>query len=496
VIEEDLTTGWRFGSYPFELLVKPRRLMRGYKVVPLTDTEMSLLLLLVKREGDLVRKEEIVKAVWAGRPISDSVLSTTFLRLRGKVGESVIATVHGIGYRLACETEQLGSEEEAYAEYLSRRFERAEMKRQSMLDAEWDRQYLPLMPDVRGALDRSLENWGRRHLAVSLAGSTARLWERASQLAEGRSYVDRAIGLIDADTLPADAARLLRYGGMLWREADRPRALDLLERSAAIYRRLHDLANLGPVLGLIGDAQLHLGRHANARKTLEEAEAILNKTDQTKALWNVLNALGLLSSMENSPSDATKYFGLARDLAQMLHDKLREFIVVLNLGELEFGLGAIDRAIERAKEAQIGLRDSPISYRVRPLVNLATYSMLRGRREEARGYAAEAIGLATGEGGYWLRLCLQVWALIAAQNELYAEAARLLGFIERQFTLFGEARQPAEQRIHTMILEILGTRLSPDSISVWTADGGKWKEEHAIEFVVERLMPAEQTAAL
>lgn len=493
MVLEKSRIGWRFGTYPFDLLVKARRLMRGDQIVPLTDIEMSLLLLLVQKDGQVVRKEEIVATVWAGRPVGDGVVSTTFLRLRGKIGDSVIATVHGVGYYLACATEPLGGIEERRAEYLTALFIQADAERQSMPDAEWDRKYVPEFEQVRVTLDWSLESRQRRHVAVGLAGATGRLWERVSRLPEGRTYLDRAVELLDSDTPPEAAARLLRYAGTLWREADRARALALLQQSASKYRELRDNAGLGPVLGLVGDAQLHLGYRAAAKQTLSEAEKLLATTTQTKALWNVLNALGDLWLTEDDAVSASKYFNLARDLAQMLNDKLREFLVVVNMAELEFRQGSVDRAAELAREAAAGLRDAPLGYRCRPIVNLAAYEILRGKTPQARTYAKEALSLCSSEGGYWLRLCLQVWALIAASEDKDIESAQLLGFVDGQFKRFGEARQQLESDIYSMITVILSRTLSQDRMDASVIEGEKWSEAQAVEFVSSRLL-ASRTA--
>jgi DNA-binding winged helix-turn-helix (wHTH) protein len=61
-----------------------------------------MLAYLVRRPGQLVTKEELVKGVWEGRALSDTVLSGTSSRLRKALGsdrEELVSSVYGRGYR-------------------------------------------------------------------------------------------------------------------------------------------------------------------------------------------------------------------------------------------------------------------------------------------------------------------------------------------------------------------------------------------------------------
>jgi DNA-binding winged helix-turn-helix (wHTH) protein len=488
-----LDEGWRFGTY--ELHAGVSRVMRGRRVVPLTDTEVNLLTVLVRNRGEVVSREALFEAVWSSRMADDNALTTNMSRMRSQLGEDVIPTFQHGGYRLGCRIEPCGTEPELVALRLCARLIDAEDRRQRMPDAAWDEAHLPWADDVREALDWALAEAGRKHIAIRLAGASGRLWERLSALSEGRRYLDRAVELIDEDVRPADAARLLRYAGLMCREIDRRRAASLFERAAPLYRELKDKQNLGAVLGLIGDAQLFLGHYDQARAALREAEKLLSISDQSKALWNVFNGLGILAFRQGMPSEAMHYFAQARDLARLLNDALREYIVVLNIGELEFGQGALDRAIERASEAVEGLSGAPPSYRLRPLVNLAIYEALAGNLRRARKAAKEALPLVAAEGGHWLRLCLQAWAFLAAQGGRHVDAARLLGFVDLQCVKIGEARDASEQQLYDRLICKLQAKMTLDSIEVWRGEGAAWSAAQAVKCVHDRLAIAERSRA-
>jgi tetratricopeptide (TPR) repeat protein len=166
--------------------------------------------------------------------------------------------------------------------------------------------------------------------------------------------------------------------GVLWRVTDRLRSLALMERAAAIYRQLGDRLNLGAVLSMTGGDYIVLGRHADAAAALAEAQLLLSGGDRTKALLRVMNDLGTLANNRNQMDDAVRYYGIAFELAQTLKDIVCENITLFNLGEVEFRRGAIERAIEFAREAARGLRiGGQRPYLGWPLTNLMRRRLCR-----------------------------------------------------------------------------------------------------------------------
>ena len=76
---------------------------------------LDLLSLLVKRQGALVSKDEIISVVWQGMIVEDSNLPTQILALRrvldrGRTKGSCIQTVHGRGYRFAATVTRCGTD--------------------------------------------------------------------------------------------------------------------------------------------------------------------------------------------------------------------------------------------------------------------------------------------------------------------------------------------------------------------------------------------------
>jgi eukaryotic-like serine/threonine-protein kinase len=80
-------------------------LRRGGEVLKVDPKVFDMLAYLLRRPGQLVTRNELVKHVWEGRALSDTVLTGTVSRLRKALGDGVgderVVSVYGRGYRFA-----------------------------------------------------------------------------------------------------------------------------------------------------------------------------------------------------------------------------------------------------------------------------------------------------------------------------------------------------------------------------------------------------------
>jgi DNA-binding winged helix-turn-helix (wHTH) protein len=93
---------FRFG--PFELDSADRRLMRGRERVPLPDTLVDVLLLLVSHPGEILSNDALWEAGWKGIAVTPNTVIQGVKRLRKalglqKDGREFIENVHKHGYR-------------------------------------------------------------------------------------------------------------------------------------------------------------------------------------------------------------------------------------------------------------------------------------------------------------------------------------------------------------------------------------------------------------
>jgi predicted ATPase/DNA-binding winged helix-turn-helix (wHTH) protein len=362
-------------------------------------------------------------------------------------------------------------------------------------DAEGLAIYRPEIDNFRAGLDWALAAPGRIGAAIALAGSVGHVWDRLDLLPDGPGNLDRLVEGIDQETPQGDAARLLQHAGTQWRSADRLRSLEVLERAAALYRQLGDRQELGSVLGQIGGNYVFLGRYAEAKATLDDALQILHGTNRTKSVIAVRNNVGTLALLRNDLDEARRSYATVRTLARVLKDVLRENIALSNLAEVEFRLGATDRAIDCGDEAAKGLRSINAGpYLAWVLVNLAGYLILCGYHAEARAYAEEAFALLREKGGAWLRLDLLQLALLGTFEGRCAAAAQIRGFVDASYARTGEIRQPLARQLSELLSTRLAAELAPGDLDAWAGDGGRWSEDLAIDFALSHLVSSEAAA--
>jgi len=95
----------RFGR--FELQTRERRLLADGEPVALGGRAFDVLLALAERPGRLVSKRTLIDLVWPGLVVQENNLAAQVSALRKVVGDSVIATIPGRGYRFAASTQPI-----------------------------------------------------------------------------------------------------------------------------------------------------------------------------------------------------------------------------------------------------------------------------------------------------------------------------------------------------------------------------------------------------
>ena len=358
-----------------------------------------------------------------------------------------------------------------------------------MSDAQWLAIFLPEIDNVRAVRKWAKEKPERAPIAVALGGVAGRLFERRNFHAEGREFLDELIPLIDQNTPPDAAVRLLRRAGILWRSANALRALDFFERAAEISRKNKEDRRRGRTLALMGDIQVILGRHEAAKATLDLAVDLLTDSEYNRSLLHALNGRGNLAQLTNDFAGAARYYGRAAKLATNLKDPLRENLILINLAELAFRQGSIELAVKRVKRAESRLHEAGLNIgRGQALVNLAGYLILQGKDDEARPHAAEALHLLKDMGGYFVRAALQILALHGARNGREDEAASIYGYVRADMAVSGEPWQPLEQTIYGDLENHLPKKILPEVLTGWIQESEIWDESQAVDFALKYLV--------
>ena len=70
--------------------------------VTLTSLELKILHLLFLNLNKVVTRDYLIESIWnwTGNDVSDNTITVYLKRIREKLGENIIVTVKGIGYRI------------------------------------------------------------------------------------------------------------------------------------------------------------------------------------------------------------------------------------------------------------------------------------------------------------------------------------------------------------------------------------------------------------
>jgi predicted ATPase/DNA-binding SARP family transcriptional activator len=158
--------------------------------------------------------------------------------------------------------------------------------------------------NMRAALRWACEA-GEAETALRLAGSLGRFWEHRGYLSEGRSWLERALGL---DGTPSGAARpcalaLYSCGILAVRQRDYRRAETLLEESAQLYRELGDKESLSNALNALAVLVADLD-YDRAVALHEENLALRRELGDKPGIATTLHNIGYLRMQQGRWDDA------------------------------------------------------------------------------------------------------------------------------------------------------------------------------------------------
>ena len=131
---------------------------------------------------------------------------------------------------------------------------------------------------------------------------------------------------------------------------------------------------------------------------------------------------------------------------------------------------------------------APITFILRPLVNTSTFKALSKDVEGTRRSLEIVLSLARHERGYWLHLCLQAVAYVISHGGQHADAARLLGFVDKAFATSGAARQAPEQALYNDLIIFLADKQNLDrhGLDARQREGAELTEAQAVELAIKK----------
>jgi tetratricopeptide (TPR) repeat protein len=213
----------------------------------------------------------------------------------------------------------------------------------------WLRQVGPEHDNLRGALRWAFEREEEAEnaiLGLRLAAALWWFWEVRGHLAEGRSWIERALRA--APDAPVSLRAEAYYGGgaLAIRQRDYAAADAFEEQSLALWRALGDSTGIARSLTWLAEVALRRGDLTRASTLLAESLALWRVLDNKVGLAGSVNLAGLVARDSGDYGHAWVRFEEALALWRELHRPLGIAGVLSNLGHLALRQGDAARAAE------------------------------------------------------------------------------------------------------------------------------------------------------
>ena len=369
------------------------------------------------------------------------------------------------------------------AGFLVEQFDRADDAWQTTPDAEWLAIHGPELDNVRTALDWCFGPAGNAGLGQALAGAAQLLWREQALFSEARQRIGAAIDRLDARTPPAVAARLWLALGDAWSIIDQPRGLKAREHAVAVCRTLNAPHLLGAALTALVGSLSKGDRSAEAEAFGMEALALLEDGRAPKFLAVCLSILAIPMNRMGRLAEARDFTRRALEIERRVGCDRGTMVSLLNLAELDFTLGAIDKALigDREVVALLQRRGNYPHILASVLGNLSGHLTMAGQIIEADERGREAYPALAQLGEIQLIVhCLQYTPLLAAQQGRLADAARLAGYVDAAFQRAGEVPDFGGLQVFERLEPMLAAAFDPARIAALRAEGAGWTAAEAI----------------
>jgi predicted ATPase/DNA-binding winged helix-turn-helix (wHTH) protein len=421
---------------------------------------------LFEHVATLIRKS-MVSVVSGARPPTFRLLETTRAFMAEKLAEAPEANM--IPRR--------------HAAYVLEMLYRATNDLQTVSDSVWLKRYVPVLPDVRKALD-----WATAEdpeLAVALAGMGWQIWREMSLYAEGRQRLNTITKLIGPQTPPEFRLRVQRALAELCLNTDSVGfAYDSLLEVVSSYRELKPGPELGSALFELAFSAVVLGRTEEAHRYVMEAIALLQSSGRPRELARAHSTLVQLQITNGQYNEAGETACKAVRLCEMVGADRSALVVSVNMVEAAVLSGELAEAIAKGNDIVARLRATPHTELLGHTLGLVSCALLFQRKpEEALAMLREAATILREEGMmFWL---YDKFALSLALNGRHCDAAVVAGFAFGILKKSGRNSEPLAAKVSEMLYSALQSAISDEIIDQLVETGKYLTEDRALSLALD-----------
>jgi predicted ATPase/transcriptional regulator with XRE-family HTH domain/TolA-binding protein len=264
----------------------------------------------------------------------------------------------------------------------------------------WIAQLEAAHDNLRAALTWGLTTPDGAALGLRLAGALWSFWHTQGHIAEGRSWLERALALpVAATPLRARAVALQGAGNIAWSQGDLAAARAFAEQSTMAWREVGDRYGLADAQFLLGRVLTEQGRLAEARALLDDSMALARELGDPRLLGWAFSDLGLVNQRQGNHVTARACFEEALALARTVGNPPDMVPLLRALADARSLAGDAAAALPLAEESlALARRLGDLRAVTRSLHNLAFITYRHGDYRHAAALFAENLELTRSLG--------------------------------------------------------------------------------------------------
>jgi predicted ATPase/class 3 adenylate cyclase len=332
-------------------------------------------------------------------------------------------------------------------------------------------------------------------IGLRLANALWRFWQVRGYLSEGygwmQSILSRHVDRGGQAFSPAEeslrARALMLAGAFATNQDDYNRALELVEESLALYRKLGDQAGVASDLNVLGNIAHYRGDFQRAEALFTESLTLRRQIGNQRDLALTLDNLASVLSERGDADQATSLFEESLAISRSLGDNSGIATVLSNLGEVARGQGLYDQASSLFKEALDHCRALGDEAGIANcLSNLGLIARLQGDDERAGSLYHDALHLCLDVGNKWgVAECLEGLAAVARLRGQPELAAQFFAAASAVRDAIGAPMLPSLQSVYDTDVSTLRATLGDRNFAGAWATGRGLSPEQIKELVVQ-----------
>jgi predicted ATPase/class 3 adenylate cyclase len=345
-------------------------------------------------------------------------------------------------------------------------------------DAEWRRRLGAEIDNLRAAIEWTIFQGSDRATGLSLLADIE--WpELITNAQEALRWYEFAAELVNAMPDSFVHSRVLRHYAVLEYQVGRPVATceRTAQQAVEVARATSDANEIARALAILGACYRSAGRFDEADRKLREAYKSPESLSRITA--NTVLRIWAVTDLQRGEIDlARRRFSEVVRLERPGSEAHAS--ALLNLGELEFATGHVERARAAARQAENTYARLNSVYLVLLSSNLAAYAMAGADLDAARDHLRDALDVHNRSHSGWLHMALENHALLAALLADHERAVALLGFTDAAYGSRGEVRQYTERYGYERLIALLREVYSDDELARRMSEGACLTQEQAV----------------